>query len=254
MNTPQIDPVFRAGLRRELIERAAEPQSRRPARLLAIGGLSLSLLAIGGAAVAGGVLGLPGGESRIDIGAPIVDEGVGDGSLELGAPPEGATKLRIELRCLTAGVFAFPAGGGYLTCSAEDAREPEGSAGFIFATLEEAGSALRVEAGDGERWQLTVTYLDAQPIPLATNLNGDTYGIDEAPEGRPDLIAVVASNGREGYAYADELDEADGTAAVETFRTPEDALAWQAAREGKSFVVPVYLSDGETLIGELVLH
>ena len=254
MNPPRIDPGFRDGLRRQLLEQTARPEPRRPARLFAIGGLTLSLLAIGGAAVAGGILGLPGGETRTEVGSSITLEGVGDGELQLGPAPASATQLRIELRCLTAGTFEFPATGGSLRCNDQDAQDPERSAGFIFVPLDEVGDSLAVRAGDGELWQLLVSYIDAQPIPLAVNDNGDTYGIMDAPEGAPDLIAVQTSEGKPGYVYAEELAEADGTAAVENFRTPQDALDWQAARERQRFAIPVYRSDGETVIGEYVLQ
>lgn len=254
MNSPRIDPSFRNGLRRQLLEQAARPEPRHPARLFAIGGLTLSLLAIGGAAVAAGILGLPGGETRTEVGSSITLEGVGDGELQLGPAPASATQLRIELQCLTAGTFEFPARGGSLHCNDQDARDPERSAGFIFVPLDEAGDSLAVSAGDGAQWQLLVSYIDAQPIPLAVNDNGDTYGIMDAPEGTPDLVSVYATNGQLGYVYVDELAEADGTAAVETFRTPQDALDWQAAREGQRFAIPVYRSDGETVIGEFVIQ
>ncbi len=254
MNTPRIDPDFRNGLRQQLLAQAVRPEPQRPARLFAIGGLTLSLLAIGGAAVAGGILGLPGGETRTEVGSPITVEGVGVDALQLGPAPATATQLRIELRCLTAGTFDFPAEGGSLHCDDADAQDPKRPGAFIFVPLDEVGDSLEVGAGAGERWQLLVSYIDAQPVPLAVNDNGDTYGIMGAPEGTPDLVSVYATNGQLGYVYADELAEADGTAAAETFRTPQDALDWQAAREGQRIAIPVYLSDGETLIGEFVLQ
>lgn len=61
----------------------------------------------------------------------------------------------------------------------------------------------------------------------------------------PGLIAVIATNGTRGYVYRTELEDADGTAAMKTFKSPEEALAWQEARRGKTFSVPVYDSTGK---------
>ncbi len=94
------------------------------------------------------------------------------------------------------------------------------------------------------------------PMPdptYPTNGDGLTYGSAaqaNAPDAEPDLIAVVADNGKEGYVLKHDLDEADGTAAAATFTSPDQALAWQANRLKQGSVdVPVYLADGTTQIG-----
>jgi hypothetical protein len=66
-------------------------------------------------------------------------------------------------------------------------------------------------------------------------------------------LAVLATNGTPGYVYRTELEEADGTAAMTTFKSPADALAWQEARQGKSISVPVYDTTGKTVVGEFVI-
>jgi hypothetical protein len=53
--------------------------------------------------------------------------------------------------------------------------------------------------------------------------------------------------------YAEELNEANGSTASESFTSPADALAWQETRKGKTYSVPVYESDGTTTIGEFVI-
>jgi len=77
---------------------------------------------------------------------------------------------------------------------------------------------------------------------------------DKNPNGIPDLIAVVATNGLQGYVHRAELEEADGTAAAREFTSPEDAIRWQEERAGKTFTVPVYEADGTTQIGEFVIE
>jgi hypothetical protein len=84
------------------------------------------------------------------------------------------------------------------------------------------------------------------------NAKGLSYGsIASAPseDAAPDLVLVVASNGKNGYAYETDLAKAEGSG----FTTPEEALAWQAANAGKSQSVPVYQSDGVTVIGDFVV-
>jgi hypothetical protein len=76
------------------------------------------------------------------------------------------------------------------------------------------------------------------------NAKGETFGVQR--HGRsPDLIAVVTTDGEQGYAYVTDL---DGRWPLPS--SPADALAQQDAEDGRSRSVPVYESDGETLIGE----
>lgn len=75
------------------------------------------------------------------------------------------------------------------------------------------------------------------------NDKGQTYGPDvkESTE-EPDLILVESSDGDLGYVKATDLNGAD-------YKTPEDALSYKT--EGRW--VDVYLSDGETKIGEFYI-
>jgi len=95
---------------------------------------------------------------------------------------------------------------------------------------------------------------EPKPEPTyALNEQGLTVGtVADAvsPDTEPDLILAVATNGREGYVYKRDLDAADGTTAMKEFKTPEDALAWQRERGTKTIVIPVYLEDGKTVVGE----
>lgn len=252
MIAQDIDPAFRAALRDRLVEFARQPSSSTTTRLAIIGGLSLLLLAGGGVAVAGVIGALPGGEDTTQVGEAASYEGSGAGSLTLAPVTGDANKIRLELTCESAGTFTFPADAGEMTCTADDIGTPRASA-WIDLPLTEVGDTLSVGAGAGEQWRLTATYLRADPLPLGVNANGDTFGVGGGPDGEPDLIAVVATNGRSGYVYADALAAADGTTAAEGFRSPEDALEWQERNKGIRHAVPVYLEDGETVIGEFVI-
>jgi len=83
--------------------------------------------------------------------------------------------------------------------------------------------------------------------PLLRNEKGLTYG----PEAfGADLILVEMENGEIGYVYEEDLlTEGDFV------KTPEEALAWnkksEKLMEKQGYVkkIPVYASDGETIIG-----
>lgn len=101
-------------------------------------------------------------------------------------------------------------------------------------------------------------FVDGPSVPkpeptYALNEQGLTLGTvadATSPDTEPDLILAVATNGREGYVYKRDLDAADGTTAMKGFKSPEDALAWQKERGAKTIVIPVYLEDGKTVVGE----
>ncbi|WP_281884058.1 hypothetical protein [Agromyces rhizosphaerae] len=97
---------------------------------------------------------------------------------------------------------------------------------------------------------------ERMPAPeYPRNANGQTYGSAAdapAPGAEPDLILVMATNGIEGYVQKAELDDANGSAAAETFTSPEQALAWQEANSHDRYV-PVYDRDGERVIGEFLI-
>lgn len=85
------------------------------------------------------------------------------------------------------------------------------------------------------------------------NAAGLTYGSAlkvSSPDAEPDLILVVATNGREGYVFKSGLDEASGS----NVRSPKEAVAWQARTEGKTVSLPVYEADGKTKVGQFVMR
>lgn len=94
----------------------------------------------------------------------------------------------------------------------------------------------------------------AMPDPsYPTNSSGKTFGSlldSNSPSNDPDLIKVEATNGKVGYVYKKALDDADGTTAAQSFKSPEDAIAYQRAHASDALVeIPVYSSDGKTQIG-----
>jgi hypothetical protein len=86
----------------------------------------------------------------------------------------------------------------------------------------------------------------APALDWPRNATGQTYGVQGNSSVAPDLIKVLATNGKTGYVYSKQLAALDGPAPT----SPKEALDWQKAHEGETVSIPVYLSDGKTVVGE----
>ncbi|WP_166874524.1 hypothetical protein [Salinibacterium sp. ZJ450] len=84
------------------------------------------------------------------------------------------------------------------------------------------------------------------------NARGQTFGASKPGFGEPDLLAVESAEGNPGYVNASELGEANGMS--ESFDSPEDALEWQESTKGQRISIPMYESDGITVVGEIILQ
>lgn len=86
--------------------------------------------------------------------------------------------------------------------------------------------------------------------PYAANEKGQTYGEGPFPVGKnqePDLIKAIGENGVEGYIKNSDV--------TPTFSSPEEALIHQKEVEKQGYQsVPLYESDGTTVIGEYRLY
>lgn len=83
-----------------------------------------------------------------------------------------------------------------------------------------------------------------------TNEKGMTYGSSmnaTCPEDEPDLIQAEATNGRRGYVL-----RSDPEGPIP--KSPQEALALQVAQAGRDEVIPVYESDGTTIIGSFIIQ
>lgn len=79
-----------------------------------------------------------------------------------------------------------------------------------------------------------------------TNKYGETYGVADSETGEePDLVAVVASNGKKGYIKQKEFDEKAGG----NVSSPEEAVEFEKKTAGKILKIPVYNKDGDIVIG-----
>ena len=178
--------------------------------------------------------------------SPVQVTGTGSQTVELGPAPARANGIDMQLVCLNAGTFTVT-GGTSIVCSASDVSNPRGaSITYPYALpLSPGERSLTVTAGTGARWRLTAGYALVTTTPWGVNASGQTYGMENG-NGTPDLIAVIASNGKTGYAYSSE----EGPKSCPQPANPAQALEWQNTPL-VTVHVPVYLSDGKTRIGQL---
>ncbi len=79
-----------------------------------------------------------------------------------------------------------------------------------------------------------------------TNKYGETYGVADPETGEePDLIAAIASNGKEGYIKQKEFEEKAGG----NVSSPKEAVEFEKRTAGKVIKIPVYNKDGDIVIG-----
>ncbi|MET3175968.1 UNVERIFIED_ORG: hypothetical protein ABIB52_003841 [Arthrobacter sp. UYCu721] len=255
MNQLHVDNVFSDALRAELVSQVgkASPVRKRKRTRLWIGAGTLAGVGLLGGigAAAAGLFMLPGGEKVTPLASALTTTYTGSATVELGTPPEGTTGIQMELTCLTPGRFEYPDGASSI-CAESDTANPKsgwsdaadsksGWSGYTIS-LAPGQDSVTIKTDPEARWQLTAKYVKQERTPLGVNANGETYGVESQENGTPDLIAVMATNGQSGYAYARDL--YGGPMPT----SPEDLI--------KNFSnpiplreIPVFLSDGETQIG-----
>ncbi|MDQ1124758.1 hypothetical protein [Microbacterium trichothecenolyticum] len=256
MTVPQMSDDFAGAFRTALIDHidtAARVTSTRRRWWLGGGVTALALFAGTATAAATGLLPLPGAMEITTISTTATGTFTGSGSLDLGAAPENANGVVISLRCLTPGHFSFPDGSS-LSCSSTDfgtGIEP-GIAPSLFPLSNVMDGRVQITASPDARWSMTATYATATTTDWAINEQGQSYGVINE-NGDPDLIAVIADDGGQGYVRRSDLEDADGTTAQRSFSSPQDALEWQRRNEGIAHTIPVYATDGITRIGDFTV-
>jgi hypothetical protein len=178
---------------------------------------------------------------------PVTATHTGTATVELGDRPPEATAVSITLDCLSAGEFTWP-DGNTMICAAGEATRFDPAMPAHEVALEPGQEQIVIEASEGASWRITTAYVSTEVTAWGVNAKGETYGV-ENENGTPDLIAVIATNGKPGYAYNEDLNTAGGPEPT----SPQDAYAQQEANQGKAFSVPVYEPDGETRIGEFLI-
>jgi hypothetical protein len=254
MNQLHVDELFSDALRAKLVtevEKIAPSRAKKRGRLWAGTAVVAGIGLLGGAgATAAGLFSIPGSRQVTPLASPVTETNTGTASVQLGPAPEGATGIELQLNCLTPGRFEFEDGAN-TTCRPEDVGTRQDWTGYTLP-LKAGKESITITTSPEARWKLTAQYVNTKITDWAVNSNGDTYGA-ENENGSPDMVAVIATNGTSGYAYRTDLEDANGTTASKTFKSPADALAWQEANKGKEFVIPVYDTTGKTVVGEFVI-
>ncbi len=245
MTVVQMDETFAAALRELLVERVQGAGGReswftRPRRWIAGAGAVLILAAGGGGGIAyatGAFTTPPGGNVVTDLAAPVTVTGTGTQTVRLGTQPAGTNAIDISFTCQTPGNFTFADGAG-VECDSIDAG-PQSPPTSYTMPIAPGQDSTTITATAGARWRLSATYSTVTTTAWGVNASGQTYGTPNQ-HGTPNLVAAIATNGRTGYVYANQLSPPQP-------KTPAQALA---DNNTPPRTLTVYQSDGKTPIGE----
>lgn len=236
-----LDPVFAAALRRDLVALPTSRSPRHHRRMLAVGAGVLASLALGGAVAVAG-LRPPGEVASPALAPPVIVNGVGPARVVLPDAPSNAVYVRIELTCFDGARCHTPGGGvdgpvdgrpkvqrdALPLTNAPDPTNPQ-----VLAPLTPA-SGLTIDVTPGTHWRLYAVYTDGlnpQPAPV---VDGKLLGIP-SNYFTPDLVPVVATNGRAGW--------------VDYHRLTDEAHPQLTADGTHQADIPVFDVDGTTQIG-----
>jgi hypothetical protein len=192
---------------------------------------------------------IPGSALSLVIGDPTTLSYVGNASVSLADRPEKATHVRVtvtpEARAGKGGQLSFGTDSGGnnpgITWTESDVSRGTDLTTWYDFPLDADTSDLYVQGS--ESGLVSLQYLEQVQTSFGVNAAGQSFGITGSAQGEPDLIAVVATNGKEGYVFREDLEDADGTTdaanGVQTHGSPQ--------------TLPVYESDGTTQVGEFKL-
>lgn len=248
-----MDETFSAAVRELLVEQAQGDNTRRawlrwPQRWGVRFGLLLAIVAGGsGLAAAAGVVfsgGPPGSQQVTALAAPVTVTGNGTQAVQLGRRPAGANAIYVYFSCLTPGTFTFSDGASVSCADRSDAAAMTAHPSMTTVSLSPGQSSTTITAAPGESWRLKAIYVTATTTPWAVNASGQTFGTANQ-NGSPDLVAVIATNHRSGYVYANQLLGPQPT-------NPGQAAIWAQTHPGPR-TLTVYESDGKTPVGIFVI-
>lgn len=190
---------------------------------------------------------IPGSPIISLLGAPVTQAVNAAATTSLKSRPALATHARVTITPTKAGSLSFgtdPAGNNPSgSWTVDDIASGHGATWYDFP-LDASVSDLHLRPAGGFAGAITIQYLHYVPTQVGVNARGQTYGVSGSGDrGEPDLVAVEATNGKAGYANATDL---QGTMPT----SPADAVAQQQANQGRRHTIPVFESDGTTVIGE----
>jgi hypothetical protein len=251
MSTLAMDPVFTEALRR-VLEKTVEESSRVRRRWgwrLGTSMLAGLVLVGGGVALAAGVFSPPGAPTDTQLGNFLSANRTGSATIDLGPRPITANDLSLKLTCVSVGVFTFP-NGSNLSCDATDVSNPPNlRTASEVVPLSPGVDSVTITTSANASWTLQVAYVNQVTTLWGVNASGQTFGVQNQ-QGTPDLLAVVINQGEtHGYVESSELNCAAGG----DVQTPAEALTWDKVSADRSVSVPVYQSNGTTVIGNFVV-
>ncbi|MGN6426293.1 MAG: hypothetical protein ACTHMF_05695 [Leifsonia sp.] len=228
----------------------SSPVSRSRRHVLIGAGVALGVV-VGGtaAAAATGLLATPGAQVTTPLQESRTVTSTGSGFVQLGPLPKEATGATLSFRCLSVGTFVFGDGAGVTCAGTDDFRRPTT---YFLERSAIHGGRVTVTTSDGAGWTLTAAYASSETTAWGVNESGQSYGAIN-DRGAPDLVAVTATNGRDGYVRRTDLEDADGATAARSFTSPADALRWQEENRGVVHRIPVFEADGTTRVGEFTI-
>lgn len=250
MSTLEIDPVFSEALREALMTTIKNtPRARHRWRWRVGTGVFFGLsLVAGGVALATGVFSPPGAPVNSPLGNIVTATRVGTATIDLGTPPATSTDLSLSLTCLTAGTFYFPNGSSLGCDTADLSKAPFYRTASEVVPLAPGVDSITITTSTNNSWTLQATYVTQVTTAWGVNAKGETYGVQNQ-SGTPDLIAVVIDQGTvHGYVEESELSCAAGG----NVNSPAEALTWEQESQNRNISIPVYESNGTTVIGTFI--
>ncbi|HUZ40256.1 MAG TPA: hypothetical protein VMU68_02550 [Acidimicrobiales bacterium] len=247
MSTMEMDPVFTAALREALVATVKDtPRVRRRWRWRVGTGTFLGVtLVVGGVALASGVFSLPGAPVNTPLGNVITATRTGTATIDIGTPPATATDVSLALTCLTVGTFDFPDESSMICGSADLIRPSIYRTGSEVVPLTAGVDTVTIKTSPNATWRLQAMYVNQVTTSWGVNASGETYGVANQ-KGTPDLVAVIINQGHtDGYVKETELNCAAGGDVASL----AEAAAWDKTSQNRNITIPVYESDGVTVVG-----
>jgi hypothetical protein len=250
MSNTEMNPVFTAAVRQMLVATVqSAPRVRRRWRWRLGGGMLVGLtLVTGGAALAAGVFSAPGAPIDTQLGNMVTATRTGTATIDLGPAPATATDVSLSLTCLSVGTFNFP-NGSSMSCTAADFRTtpPSDGPASEVVPLGPGVDSVTITTSADASWTLRAMFVNRVTTSWGVNAKGETYGVMNQ-QGTPDLIA--ADQGQtSGFIKASDVNCASGPKPT----SPAQALEWQKEHQNQSVSIPLYQSDGTTVIGTFIL-
>lgn len=246
MNDVELDPTFSNAFRSAFIEEVSRRKRTRLHRIWLGAACAGILTATGAGGIATATLNAPPGAAVYEqVGDRVSEKFTGDGTVQLGAPPAGANSISFTVTCLSDGGLQLDGYGGIPCESGSQTRT-----GAVPLTLSQQ-SVLSIVAEPGTEWSIDAAYSKKVVTDFGINASGQTFGtVGGSTTGEePDLIAATAMNCKRGYIS--RKDEAE--AIPMSYSSWEEVDEYMAGEVFEDKYIPVYESDGKTIIGEFLI-